>query len=94
MKTPIKHRDQTYMTRALKARDPRYARVLERLGYGAPRSAKKEAKEMDAEAAHEELTRLRSTYQEVVGKKAFNGWDATELRTRIAEFGANEGGGE
>jgi hypothetical protein len=32
----------------------------------------------------DELTLLRAEYQRVVGKKAFNGWKAGQLREKIA----------
>lgn len=31
------------------------------------------------------MTQLRKEYQEVVGKRAFNGWDAETLKAKIAE---------
>ena len=33
----------------------------------------------------EALAKLRADYQEVVGKRPFNGWDAAELQKRIDE---------
>jgi hypothetical protein len=35
--------------------------------------------------ASEDLAPLRDEYERVVGRRAFNGWDAAELRRRIAE---------
>lgn len=70
-----------YMDRALKAR-PRYARILGKLGY--------ERRDMMADTAPgdghdgDDLTAMRAEYQEVVGKKAFHGWDADTLREKIA----------
>lgn len=81
----MKH--QGYYTRALKANDPRFARVFGKMGYGrsdmvaddqvdpVPRSAD--------DGGSDALTALREEYQRVVGKRAFHGWDAAELRTRI-----------
>lgn len=70
-----------YMDRALRAKDPRYAKVLRGLGY--------ERRDMVAEQARQEqpddLTQLRADYQEVIGKKAYHGWDADTLRAKIAE---------
>lgn len=44
------------------------------------------AKEVQAEAG-EELTALRKEYNEVMGKKAFAGWDADTLREKMTERG-------
>lgn len=33
----------------------------------------------------DDLSRLRADYQEIVGKRPFHGWDATELQKRIDE---------
>lgn len=68
-----------YMNRALKARDPRFARILGKLGY--------ERADMvsDDGVGVDDLTHLRKEYQEVVGKRAFNGWDAETLKAKIAE---------
>ena len=69
----------TYMDRALKSRDPRFARILGKLGY--------ERRDMVAAepVADDEITALRAEYQDVVGKKAYHGWSADELRAKIAE---------
>lgn len=69
-----------YMDRALRAADPRFARVLGKLGYG--------RRDMVAEAAADdadELAELRAEYQEVVGKRAYHGWDENALREKIAD---------
>jgi ribosome-binding protein aMBF1 (putative translation factor) len=72
----------SYMTRAMKAHDPRYASILSKLGYARADSvsaAEKETVEADG------LTELRKMYQELVGKRAFNGWDAETLTQKITE---------
>lgn len=68
-----------YMDRALRHSDRRYAAILCGLGYS--------TRHMQAEkrAPAEDLTELRSLYQEVVGKRAYHGWDAKELKKRINE---------
>lgn len=71
-------KSQTYMTRALQSRDPRYATILGRLGYAAPDREPAPAKELDVSA-------LRVEYEEVFGKKPFMGWDAGTLAAKIAE---------
>lgn len=69
----------SYMDRALKARDPRFRRVLEKLGYQrsdmAPESVEPEPDEMSV---------LRAEYEAVVGRRPFMGWDAETLTARIA----------
>lgn len=66
-----------YMDRAMRASDPRFARILGNLGY--------QRSDMAAEADEDALTRLRAEYQDVVGKRAYHGWDADVLREKIAE---------
>ena len=70
----------TYMDRALKSRDPRFARILGKLGY--------ERRDMVADADPvddgDDLTALRAEYQAKVGKKPFHGWGAETLREKIA----------
>jgi hypothetical protein len=84
----------TYWDRALKSRDPRYARILSRLGYATRRmQAEAVTGEVNAPAqepstaseASDELSDLRAQYQEIVGKKPYHGWGADELRKRIDE---------
>lgn len=67
----------TYMDRAMKSRDPRYARVLSKLGY----------ERRDVVAEPDELALLRDEYKSLFGKKPFGGWDADKLREKIAEAG-------
>lgn len=38
-----------------------------------------------ADGDKDELARLRADYQEIVGKRPFNGWDTDELQRRIDE---------
>lgn len=72
-------RSNTYMDRALRARDPRYARVLERLGY--QRSDMQAAKPVEPV---DEMAELRAEYERVIGRQPFMGWDAATLRQKIA----------
>jgi hypothetical protein len=65
---------QSYMTRALKARDPRFARILGRLGYATTAVAE----------PVDDLADLRAEYADVVGKKAYHAWDAATLLEKIA----------
>jgi len=68
-----------YMNRALKARDPRFARILGKLGY-----ERADIVSTDGPAG-DDMAQLRKDYQEVVGKRAFNGWDAATLKAKIVE---------
>ncbi len=61
---------RNYIDRALRARDPRYAKIVERLGYA-------------TKAPKGDLADLRAEYQDVFGKKPFMGWDADTLRAKI-----------
>lgn len=80
-------KSQSYMTRALRARDPRYATILGKLGYD--RADVRPAAPLPmSEARHdsvEEMKALRTEYQKLVGRRAFNGWDADTIRTKVAE---------
>ncbi|WP_028034112.1 hypothetical protein [Chelativorans sp. J32] len=72
-------KSQSYMTRALRARDPRFARILGKLGYG--------SRDMQARPQEptEDITALRAEYQKVVGKRPFHKWDVGTLKAKIAE---------
>lgn len=71
-----------YMTRAMKSKDPRFARILSKLGYDRRDMV---AQSEPAEPVQDDLTDLRAEYQEAVGKKPYHGWDADTLREKIAE---------
>lgn len=72
----MKH--QSYFTRALNARDPRYARVFAKLGYRTADLVADQGVDLDIHA-------LRDTYEKVVGKRPFNGWSAETLGEKIAK---------
>jgi hypothetical protein len=72
----MKH--QEYYTRALQARDPRYARIFDKLGY-------RTADLVAHEGAGPDIHELRKLYEELTGKRPFNGWDAPTLSAKIAE---------
>lgn len=76
-------KSQSYMTRALRSRDPRYARVLRKLGYGTMATDIRPHHDDGPDDA-EDLAALREEYTAVVGKRPFNGWDAATLRGKIA----------
>lgn len=75
----------------------RDARILEAIGKATrkrdagkidpppPALAKKIKAAVQAEPAAESMAALRAEYKAATGKNAFNGWDAEELRSRIAK---------
>lgn len=65
----------TYMDRALRAKDPRFARILSKLGY----------ERSDMQAGKDEMAELRAEYEKVVGKRPYMGWDKPTLEKKIAE---------
>lgn len=91
-------KSQFYMTRAMRARDPRYATILSKLGYTradtvaeTPKGSKAQPQATStSEAPADALHALRQQYQEVVGKRPFNGWDAEKLQAKIAEAKASK----
>ena len=81
----MKH--QSYYNRALRAQDRRFARVFEKMGYST-----RDMVSAEPVADDDEITALRAEYQDVVGKKAFHGWDAGTLRDKIAEAKGGDNG--
>lgn len=75
----MKH--QSYFTRALRAKDPRYARIFGKLGY--------DTAQMVAEDGEPDIDALRATYHEVLGKRPYRGWDAATLAQKIADHRKN-----
>lgn len=63
-----------YATRAMTARDKRYRRVFEKLGYG----------RADVRSERDQLLDLRRKYETAYGKKPFHGWDAAVLQEKIS----------
>lgn len=72
-------KSSSYMTRAMRARDLRFARILGKLGHVPDRPLEVETGELKS---------LRADYQALAGKKPFHGWDAAELRRKIDEMTA------
>ncbi|WP_201455570.1 hypothetical protein [Roseovarius indicus] len=60
----------------MRARDPRFAKIVDRLGY--------KRRDMVAEEPADPISALREEYERVVGKRPFMGWDADKLREKIA----------
>jgi hypothetical protein len=94
-KTYITTRDMLYNTRRLKAGDEfrtsaRDGDILVRLGRAqrVPASLAQSAQPAQTPVAQPQpdpLATARAEYEDVVGKRAFHGWDEAELRRRMAE---------
>ena len=76
-----------YMDRALQSSDPRYARVLGKLGYKRRDMQAVEGVSIKPASIpqHDEISLLRVEYERLVGKRPYMGWDAAKLREKIAE---------
>jgi len=75
-------KNSSYMDKALRSNDPRYARVLSKLGYDRRDMV---AAPIKAAPQPDETAALRADYERIVGKRPFMGWDAEMLRAKIAE---------
>lgn len=69
-----------YHDRMMSARDPRYAKIADRLGYN-----RRDMQAAPAAPAGEDIAGVRAEYEKAVGKKPFNGWDIPTLKAKIAE---------
>lgn len=78
--------DFSYKNGRVRAMAERDARVLQKLGKGSYLTRDMRAQPVVTNPP-DELAELRAKYQEVVGKKAYHGWDAEELSQKIAEHG-------
>ena len=72
----------SYRDRALRARDPRFAQIFDKLGYARRDMVSAPPRPKPVKA--EDLTALRAEYEAKVGKRPFMGWDAAKLREKIA----------
>lgn len=79
-------KDSKYMDRALQSRDPRFAKILGKLGYNR-RDMRAEESDDPPISPEEELKILRAKYKEVFGRNAYYGWDIEALKTKLE--GAN-----
>lgn len=61
----------------------RYADILQKLGHGTYMTRDMRAQPPGSDDV--ELAELRAEYQDVVGKRAYHGWDADTLRDKIEE---------
>lgn len=68
-------KSQTYMTRAMKARDPRFSRILGKLGYGTEQATPEPEDEIEALRAEAEQLGI-----EVDGR-----WGEKRLKAEIAK---------
>ncbi len=74
-----------YMTRAMKSKDLRFARILSKLGYDRRDMVADQAPAADETQQDDELTQARGDYQAALDKKPYHGWDVETLRAKIAE---------
>lgn len=98
MPTYITTRNMTYDTRRLKAGDEfqvskRDGDLLVKLGRAkvVPESLAQSAQptpQQPPAPTPDPMAIARAEYEAIVGKRAFHGWDETELRRRIAEHQA------
>lgn len=78
----------TYMDRAMKSRDPRFSKILGKLGYDRRDMVPDAPPPADVPVTEEEaLQTLRARYKEVIGRSAYHAWDADTLRRKIEEAG-------
>lgn len=72
---------KNYYNRAMKASDPRFAKIAGRLHY--------ERRDMVAASVAspvDETAMLRARYTDLAGKRPFMGWDAETLRKKIKDL--------
>ncbi|WKL57247.1 hypothetical protein Q1W73_16515 [Asticcacaulis sp. ZE23SCel15] len=74
-----------YMDRALRAKDPRFARVLGRLGYSRSDLMSDNVAPVPP-VDEDELTRLRNSYKSLTGKVAHWRWTEKTLMAKISEI--------
>ena len=77
--------DFSYKNGRVRSMPERDARILNKLGHGSYMTRDMRAQPAPVAPPADELTELRAKYQEVVGKKAYHGWNAEELAQKIAE---------
>jgi hypothetical protein len=85
----IATKSMTYNTRRLMAGDlfqakPRDARVLTAIGKA------RLAGEAPKAAELEDIAAVRAEYEQIVGKRPFNGWDVATLREKMAAHVAGD----
>jgi hypothetical protein len=73
---------QNYRDRAMKARDPRFAKIANSIGYGTRHLT---AAAPAPQPPTEDISAVRAEYERAVGKRAYHGWDVPTLRAKIAE---------
>lgn len=78
-------KSQSYMTRAMRARDPRFKTILGKLGYERRDMIAGTPDEASEPPADDILAPLRQQYHDAVGRRPFHGWDAETLQAKIAE---------
>jgi hypothetical protein len=77
----------SYMDRALRHPDRRYAQILQGLGYRT-RHLVARAKPQEPVQPVSVMAELRAEYFALIGKRPFTGWDAETLLRKMDEFRA------
>ena len=82
---------ENYRRRMMASRDPRFAKIATRMGYGTRDMVAERAEPVapakptaEATAGDDEIVAMRAEYERVIGRKPFAGWDIETLRQRIA----------
>lgn len=84
---------QNYLDRAMRARDPRFAKIASRLGYDRRDLVARDPLDHDGDGRNggspqpdltDDLAALRAEYERVSGRKPFYGWTADKLREKIS----------
>lgn len=78
----------SYLDKAARSRDPRFAQILERIGYGRRDMRADPATgylRSDMQASGDTLEELRTAYQALKGRAPAASWDAAKIRRLIGE---------
>ncbi|WP_289105832.1 hypothetical protein [uncultured Halomonas sp.] len=77
-----------YMTRAMQSRDPRFARILGKLGYERRDMVAKEPADVEPESEtppKDDLDELRAIYRDISGASPDKRWGLETLRAKISK---------
>lgn len=70
-----------YFSRAMRSRDPRFAKIAEKLTYS---RRDMQAAPISPAPTFDDLADARAEYESVLQKKPFHGWDVATLREKIS----------
>lgn len=83
-------KQSSYMTRALRSRDPRFARILGKLGYERADMVAAEPVLAPVPEQPDEIAVLRAEYKALVGRRPFPGWSKEMLLEKMEKARKNE----